>query len=214
MCMPKTWRDTYSTLGHGGHFWTTRATCHTKRIQKRGQDARPSAGSSHASHSPTYRGPCKRRWTALGWTLTACAYMCDVSYPFVLCSLTSGPKTGFGVLSHITVIQLHWIGYYNHNSVAYHMIIIDCLMFKWSPMVHMAHKYHETLRRWSAIVWWLMVPPICCWNALCSPAMCAIQMYAVLWINPWSWVASKSCDLPVKLSSTSQTELHSWEHSW
>lgn len=104
-----------------------------KESKKRGQDARPSAGASHASHSPTYRGPCKRRWTALGWTLTACACMCDVSYPFVLCSLTSGPKTGLGVLSHMTVIQPRWIGYYNHNSVDYHMVIIDCLMLKGVP---------------------------------------------------------------------------------
>ena len=173
-----------------------------KESKKRGQDARPSAWSSHASHSPTYRGPCKRRWIALGWTLTEqhvhTHVRCVVSLRFVFFDKWTKNWLGGSVTHYSYPTALDWIlqSQFCRLSYDYHRLFD----VQGSPMVHMANKYHQTLRRWSAIVWWLMVPPICCWNALCSPAMCAIQMYAVLWINLWSWVASKTCELPVKSS--------------
>lgn len=187
VCMQcKTWRDTYSTLGHGGHFWTTRATCHTKRIQKKRTRCTPERGGlacfSLANLQRAVQKKVDCAWVNLD---SMCMHVrCVVSLRSMFFDKWTKNWLGGSVTHDSHPTALDWIlqSQFCRLSYGYHRLF-DA---QGSPMVHMANKYHQTLRRWSAIVWWLMVPPICCWNALCSPAMCAIQMYAVLWINLWS----------------------------
>ena len=192
----------YSTLGHGGHFWTTRATCHTKRIRKRGQDARPSAGASHASHSPTYRGPCKRRWTALGWTSTACA-MCRIPLFCVLWQVDIvDQKLAWGVLSHITVIQLHWIRYCNH---------IDCDMVKevrFGQLTNTTKHWGDGTRLFGGL--WCVKFAVGTPDVLqrCVQSKC-VQFFGS--IDEMSWVTNRHQELCCFLVKSSTSSTDPWE---